>query len=131
MPLSMRIARVNRIGVNRITRRFAGRFPPFAVVRHRGRRSGRQYETPMMAFRRGDSFVLALTYGAKTDWLQNLIAAGGGELEYGGSRIPIDSPELAGWEIGRELPALVQFALHVIRVEDFLVVRADGDLIHL
>ncbi|HWK81167.1 MAG TPA: nitroreductase/quinone reductase family protein, partial [Thermomicrobiales bacterium] len=63
MPLPRAIARANRNGLNRLTRRFAGRIPPFVLLTHTGRRSGAAYSVPLMAFRHGDAFVIALTYG--------------------------------------------------------------------
>jgi hypothetical protein len=46
MPISKRVARFNLHVTNRVTRRFAGRMPGFAIVTHVGRRSGRVYRTP-------------------------------------------------------------------------------------
>ena len=121
MPLPMTIARLNRRGVNRLARRFAGRLPPFALLEHVGRSSGTRYQTPIMVFRREGDFVIALTYGPKTDWVRNVLAVGSARLVYGGRDIVLDAPRLAGWEIGRELPAVVRLALRVFRVRDFLV----------
>ena len=38
-----------------------------SVVRHAGRRSGRTYETPVIAVQHDDSFLIALPYGQRTD----------------------------------------------------------------
>ena len=43
-----------------------------SVVRHVGRRSGRTYETPVIAVQHDDSFLIALPYGKRTDWLKNV-----------------------------------------------------------
>ena len=58
------MARFNRQVLNHLTRPIARRLPGFGVIIHRGRRSGRTYETPVNVFRRGDGYVVALTYGA-------------------------------------------------------------------
>ena len=51
MTFADRLARFNRRLPNRVVRTVAGRrFSPVAVVVHRGRRSGRQYRTPVMPF---------------------------------------------------------------------------------
>jgi deazaflavin-dependent oxidoreductase (nitroreductase family) len=64
--------------LNPLTRRLArGRFGPFALVRHVGRKSGRPYETPLIVARAGDDIVIELTYGAQVDWYKNVQAAGG------------------------------------------------------
>jgi hypothetical protein len=54
--------------VNPITRLFAGCLPSFAILRYRGRRSGRDYRTPMNVFRDGDRYVFALTYSSDVEW---------------------------------------------------------------
>ncbi|MFG1711043.1 nitroreductase family deazaflavin-dependent oxidoreductase [Nonomuraea sp. M3C6] len=81
MPLPEAVARFNRTVTNRVTMPFAGRLPGLAVVHHKGRRSGRSYKTPVSIFRRPDGYVAALTYGPDRDWVKNVIAAGGCELE--------------------------------------------------
>lgn len=62
--------------VNQVTRLLAGWLPGFAMLYHAGRRSGRTYEIPINAFRRGDCYVFALTYRSHTDWVKNVLTAG-------------------------------------------------------
>ena len=76
-PLSQRVARFNRRVTNRITRPFADRLPRFGIVIHIGRTSGRTYRTPVNVFRDGNDYIIALTYGAETDWVCSVQAAGG------------------------------------------------------
>ena len=58
--------------------------PPLGLVVHRGRKSGRRYETPVMVFRDGHRFLIALTYGGEpTEWVKNVVTAGGCELRTG------------------------------------------------
>ncbi|MGH7129463.1 MAG: nitroreductase family deazaflavin-dependent oxidoreductase, partial [Planctomycetaceae bacterium] len=76
MPLSRRVARFNRVVTNRTIGRLAPRMPGFGVVHHKGRRSGREYRTPVNIFRRPDGCVIALTYGRGADWVRNVLAAG-------------------------------------------------------
>lgn len=66
---------------------------PFAVVRHTGRRSGRLYETPIIVMRRGDGFVIALTYGPQVDWYRNVLATGGCSLLWHGQEFKLEKPE--------------------------------------
>jgi hypothetical protein len=42
-----------------------------AVIRHRGRTTGRTYETPVWAASTEDGFVIAIVYGPRTDWLES------------------------------------------------------------
>ena len=78
MKLSRGVARFNKRVTNRIQGLYAWLVPPWAVILHRGRRSGRQYRTPLFAFRRGQILVIALLYGEDSEWLLNLRAGGGG-----------------------------------------------------
>ena len=65
-----------------------------SVVRHVGRRSGRTYETPVVAIEHGDCFFVALPYGQRTDWLKNVLAAGSASLVIGGHTFEVDHPEV-------------------------------------
>lgn len=120
MALGRAVARFNRIVTNRITRPLAGRVPPFALLVHRGRRTGREYRTPIFAFPCDGGFLVALTYGPGTDWERN-IRHGGGELGFRGTRYRVGEPTAVGPErAGRCLPAIVRVALRVTRVREFL-----------
>jgi deazaflavin-dependent oxidoreductase (nitroreductase family) len=83
MKLSRRFARFNKRVTNRIQGVYAWLLPPWAVILHRGRRSGRHYRTPLFAFRRERTLVIALLYGDESDWLRNLRADGGHVIRRG------------------------------------------------
>ena len=68
--------------------------PFFAVVHHRGRRSGRRYATPVAARRTPDGFVIALTFGEGADWFRNVQAAGGCVIRWKGADYPVVAPEV-------------------------------------
>ena len=121
MPMPDGLARVNRWVTNPLMRTFAGRLPPFAIVEHRGRRSGRAYRTPVWAFTTGDGFVIALTYGADRDWVRNVEAAQRCTLARGGRSIPCREPRVVGEAEGlRLMPAPIRPVLHVLGVTQFL-----------
>jgi deazaflavin-dependent oxidoreductase (nitroreductase family) len=72
-----RIRYFNKHILNKVLGRFVHLpFGPFALVRHVGRKSGKPYETPIMAFPIQGGFLIALTYGPQVDWYQNVLAAG-------------------------------------------------------
>src|SRR5262249_13779284 len=73
--------------LNPIMRKLAGRrgLPLFAVVLHRGRRSGRLYATPVGARQTEDGFVIPLTFGEGSDWFKNVQAAGGCVIRWKGA----------------------------------------------
>jgi deazaflavin-dependent oxidoreductase (nitroreductase family) len=84
MQLPQRLARFNRHVTNPIQRMWAGWLPPFGILEHVGRRSGKQYRTPLSVFSAEidgkPGVVIMLTYGPDRDWLKNLNAAGGGRM---------------------------------------------------
>src|SRR3569833_2968856 len=70
MVLSKRVARFNRVATNQVLKHVAGWAPGFAMVVHKGRKSGREFRTPVNVFRSKDGFVVALTYGPGADWVK-------------------------------------------------------------
>jgi deazaflavin-dependent oxidoreductase (nitroreductase family) len=126
VTLSDRLARFNRRVTNRIVRSFAGRrLSPVAIVIHHGRRSGRCYRTPVVAFRRTDGYVISLPYGAGRDWVSNVLAAGSCTLEQGGKRIELTNPTvLVRSEAMAMLPAPVRIALRLLHVTRVLRLSA-------
>ena len=94
MPISRGIARFNRRFTNRLTLKVAGYLPGFAIVSHVGRKSGRAYRTPVNAFRTDDGYIIALTYGAESDWVKNVLAAGSCEIQTRGRRVRLYNPHI-------------------------------------
>jgi deazaflavin-dependent oxidoreductase (nitroreductase family) len=68
--------------------------PIFAQVLHRGRRSGRAYQTPVAARRVADGFIISLAFGAQVDWHRNLEAAAGGVIRWRGRDYEVSGPEM-------------------------------------
>ncbi len=120
MPAPRWLAKANRAGFNRLVRKIAPRAPGFGIVVHRGRRSGRTFRTPVNVFRRDGGFLIALTYGADSDWVKNVLAAGGCELETRRRRYTLTSPVLYRDETRKDMPAPVRAILGVIGADEFL-----------
>lgn len=115
------MARFNRVVTNRITRPFAARLGGFAVVRHQGRRSGKEYETPLNAWRHDDWIVVALTYGDDVDWLKNTQAAETSGVLMGGEVINVGPPVDISTEDGMALVSPVaRIVLPLIKVDQFV-----------
>jgi deazaflavin-dependent oxidoreductase (nitroreductase family) len=112
---------------NRITRRFAGRVPGFAIVTHVGRRSGRTYRTPVNVFRDGNRYVFALTYGADSDWVRNVVAAGGCEIETRGKSVALSEPRRLTDPSRRAIPVPARWILGLIHVDEFLVLHSASE----
>ena len=123
MPIPSRVARWNKVGLNRITRHVAPWMPGFGLVVHRGRRSGREYQTPVNVFPADDGFIIALTYGADTDWVKNVQAAGGCELRTRGRVLRVGSPRVYHDETRHGIRPLERQMLRLLGVADFLSVK--------
>ena len=65
-----------------------------SVISHVGRRSGRIYQTPVVAAAHDDGFLIALPYGERTDWLKNVLAKGSATLRTGGKTYQVGTPEV-------------------------------------
>jgi deazaflavin-dependent oxidoreductase (nitroreductase family) len=110
-PLALRVAET-------------GVIPIWAVVRHRGRRSGKLYSTPIAIRPTADGFVLPLPWGEGTDWCRNLRAAGRGVVRWGGAEIEITNPEII--DAADALSAFAAFMRPIVRrtgIKKFLRVR--------
>jgi deazaflavin-dependent oxidoreductase (nitroreductase family) len=121
MPIPTFVGKVNRVFSNRIIGLFAGRIPPFAIIEHRGRTSGKVYQTPIMAFPFAGGFDVALTYGPQTDWVRNVQAAGSCALEYRRRRIELADPEhFTAMPDSASIPIPVRWGLRVLGVHEYL-----------
>lgn len=63
-----------------------------SIVRHVGCRSGRTYETPVVAVEHDDGFVIAISCGERTDWSKNVIASGRATIVTRGRTYGVDQP---------------------------------------
>jgi deazaflavin-dependent oxidoreductase (nitroreductase family) len=109
--------------VNPITRRIAGRLPMFAIIHQVGRRTGRQYDTPMNVFRNDGAWIFALTYGGDVDWVRNVMAAGVCTITTRGRLLRLTDPELIVDPSRHLVPQPVRAFLGLLRVSEFLRMR--------
>lgn len=129
MPAPRWVARANKKTLNRITKFIAGWAPGWAVVIHRGRKSGKTFRTPLWAFQRGNGYVIALTYGSNADWLRNVIAAEGCELETRRRRYRVGSPRVYRDERATSMPPFIRFMLRkVIKAPEFVSLDVIGEV---
>ncbi len=111
------VAKIMKV-VNPVPRLLARRMKHMAVIEHTGRKSGMSYRTPVMAFVEDGALSVVLNYGAKSDWVRNVQAAGSANVQHRGKRykltnprvLPIDSPELPAPV--RAIQASTETALH-------------------
>jgi deazaflavin-dependent oxidoreductase (nitroreductase family) len=120
VPFPRRLARFNRRVTNRLAVPIAGRVPGLGVVVHTGRRSGRLYRAPVCAFRRPGGYVIALVYGAESDWPKNVLAAGGCTLLTHGAAVPLTAPRRVHTGRHRSVSAPARAVLRMLGVRDYL-----------
>ncbi|MBB4932572.1 deazaflavin-dependent oxidoreductase (nitroreductase family) [Lipingzhangella halophila] len=124
MPRPFRsVARV----LNPAIRPLARRLPPLALIHHTGRKSGRRYETPVMAFRADGGWVVALAYGSDVQWARNVELADRTELTRAGRlhrasgsrRLPArdGAPLLPGW---------ARSVMGAVRVDEYILLTAEA-----
>ncbi len=94
MQLPQWLARFNRHVTNPVQRLWAGFIPTMGILEHVGRRSKRQYRTPLTVFSTDEGVAILLTYGPDRDWLKNITAAGGGRLKRYGRTFAVSDPRV-------------------------------------
>ncbi len=128
MPLPRWLARFNSRLTNHLLGPLALRLPGWGVVVHRGRKTQRQYRTPVMVFQHADRFVMALTYGRDSQWVCNVVAQGGCELETQGRVLRLVGPRLFHDDERRAVPAMHRRILALLNVSDFLELTAQSSV---
>jgi len=122
----MAIARLNRDSTNRLALLFAGTMPPFVLLEHRGRHSGKIHRTPLMMFREVSYVLIVLTYGERTDWLRNLQAGGGVVIERN-RRIVVSDPVVeSGPAALGQLPRPVRLFMNLLGVDQVVRLTPTG-----
>jgi deazaflavin-dependent oxidoreductase (nitroreductase family) len=94
--------------------------PGMAIIRHRGRKSGKPYETIVTAYRKGNMLAIALGRGT-TDWVKNVLAAGEADVHFIRRDVHLTNPRIIPAGSGAEgLPwmARVQAGRMAIFVAD-------------
>lgn len=96
--------------INPMVRPMARYLPSFATIKHRGRKSGKEYETVVNAYRKGDVLAIMLAHG-KTNWVKNVLAAGGADVHLFRRDVRITNPRVlpAGTD-APELPPIARRA---------------------
>ena len=103
--------------------------PIFAVVEHRGRKTGRSYRTPVAARRTDGGFIISLAFGAQVDWYRNLAAAGAGTIRWRGRDYPVTAPERIGAATAlAAFHPLQRLLLRIARIDGYIQVR-DAELV--
>ena len=86
-----------------------------------------QYESTVLAFRTEDGLVFAVLYGATSDWVKNVLAAGHAQVKRIGKTREYGEARLVGNESMRLVPAIFRGVFRLFRVRQFLHVTATGN----
>ena len=119
--------------LNPLVRLLAGR-PHFfmaGLVHHVGRRSGKQFVTPVGARYNEGSIVIPLTFGSRSDWCRNVLANGGCAIRTAGRDYEARDPAVLGRAQAR--PAvratfnpLERAAFRMLGIRQFMVLTANS-----
>ena len=107
---------------NRIFLRISGRWlRAYSIVRHVGRTSGREYQNPVSAYPLGDGFVIPVLYGADSQWVRNVMAAGRFTLRTRGRDVLLERPEIIpAQQALAAYPRLLRRIMRAQRTEQFV-----------
>lgn len=125
MPAPRWLAHFNRHVTNRLLSPMAARRGGFGIVIHTGRKSQRQYRTPVNIFPIDGGYTIGLTYGRDSEWVRNVLAKGGCQLETEGRILRLTNPRLTNDrrrrdQIVQTLPRALRPLLDLVAVSDFL-----------
>ncbi|HEY5629673.1 MAG TPA: hypothetical protein VIR16_09200 [Candidatus Limnocylindrales bacterium] len=119
---------MSKKAMNPMQMRTAGRPGAYAsIIRHRGRVSGSEYETPIGVVPDGEDFLVALPYGTRAQWLRNVLAAGSATLVHEGTTYRVDQPVLIPLAtVAGRFSASDQPMFRLLHVDDCLRLRNVG-----
>ncbi|WP_193043693.1 nitroreductase family deazaflavin-dependent oxidoreductase [Mycolicibacterium baixiangningiae] len=94
--------------INPVLRPLSKRMPGLAVIKHRGRTSGKEYETIVTAYRKGNVLAIGLVHG-KTNWVKNVLAAGEAYIHVARNDLHLVNPRvLPAGTVDPTLPRMAQ-----------------------
>lgn len=79
--------------INPLMTPISKKLPGMSVIKHTGRTSGTQYETPVTSYRKGNILAIGLIHG-KTNWVKNVLAAGQADIRVSGKDLHLVNPRV-------------------------------------
>lgn len=131
------VAQFNKRYNNPFQRKFAWLIPPYALVEHTGRKSGKSFYAPVVGLvgRRGGGseagvsgkgggkrLIVLLAYGKDSDWVRNLVAAGGGGMRRIGRSYSLSNPMVVGSHSPEAAGLALRHRIAARLVADILIV---------
>jgi deazaflavin-dependent oxidoreductase (nitroreductase family) len=114
------LAKINIAFTNQITGLFAGWLPGFGILTHVGRKSGKVYRTPVNVFGAPHGFIIALTYSSQSEWVKNVLAAGGCELKTRRKKYQLSTPKVVRDPTRRRFPIPVRLVLRLVGADEYM-----------
>jgi len=114
------LAKINIALTNRITSLFAGSLPGFGILTHVGRKSGKLYRTPINVLRASNGFIIALTYSSQSEWVKNVLAAGGCELQTHWKEYQLCTPNIVRDPTRWRFPFPVRIVLRIVGADEYM-----------
>ncbi|MGW0158761.1 nitroreductase family deazaflavin-dependent oxidoreductase [Mycobacterium sp. NPDC003323] len=97
--------------INPLMTPISRKMPGMSVIKHTGRTSGTEYETPVTPYRKGNTLAIGLIHG-KTNWVKNVLAAGQADIRVSGKDLHLVNPRvLPAGTVDRSLPFIARVML--------------------
>lgn len=94
--------------MNPVVKPLAKYLPGTSTIKHRGRKSGKPYETVVTTYRKGAVLAIALGHG-KADWVKNVLAAGEADVRLFRTELHLTNPRIVEpGTAGKDLPLAVR-----------------------
>jgi deazaflavin-dependent oxidoreductase (nitroreductase family) len=125
-PRARRVVRFLARLINPLTLLIAGRrwMPIVGVLRHRGRKSGRIYATPLGMRPLGDSFVMPRTFSENAAWFLNVKAAGWCVVTYKGRDYTLIDPQVIDYAAAAPaFPGYELLQFRLVGITEYLRMR--------
>jgi len=71
-------------------------------------------------FRAPNGFIIALTYSSQSEWVKNVLAAGGCELKTRGKTYQLSSPTVVHDPSRRRFPIPVRLVLRIVGADEYI-----------
>jgi deazaflavin-dependent oxidoreductase (nitroreductase family) len=111
---------------NPVSRPLMGHLPGCGLVEHIGRRSGITHRTPVNIYRADGSYAIALTFGPTVQWAQNVLAAGGCNVQTRGRTIRLENPRIVEDPSHWLVPRPMRTIQRLLEIDEYLVLEFGG-----
>lgn len=102
--------------MNPVVKPLARYLPGASVIKHRGRKSGKPYETVVTTYRKANVLAVALGHG-KADWVKNVMAAGEADVRLFRREVHLTNPRiLPVGTVDTSLPWAVRMQIRKVAV---------------